>query len=98
MQDFIEIGSAPYDEECVQVNRTEDYLGPMRDECLRFKDLIRRKLGPEPDGARLSIKSNPHDFGTYLEVVCYFDEDNEEAREYAFRCEAESPRTWNDVG
>lgn len=96
MKEYIEIGSAPCNEECVSVNPDVDYLPAMRQECLRFMDLIRKKLGPEPEGAHLSVKSNPHDFGTYLEVVCYYDDQDEEASRYAYGCESEAPKTWDD--
>ncbi len=96
MRDHIEIGSSPCDEACVQVNPQGDYHDAMKAECRRFLELIRKKLGPEPEGTRLSIKSNPHDFGTYYEVVCYFDDVYPEAQAYAFRCESDAPRTWND--
>ena len=96
MRDDISIGSAPCDEDCVQVNPQGDYHEAMRAECRRFLELIRKKLGPEPEGARLAIKSNPHDFGTYYDVVCYYDTESEEAIKHAFRCEGEAPRTWTD--
>jgi hypothetical protein len=96
MRDYISIGSAPPLEDCVQVNPSGDYHEAMREECQRFRDLIRKKLGPEPPGAMLTVKSNPHDFDTYYDVVCYFDTENEEATKYAFRCEAEPPSTWDD--
>ena len=96
MRDDISIGSAPSEEECVQVNPQGDYHEAMRAECRRFLELIRKKLGPEPPGARLAITNNPHDFGTYYDVVVYFEDQDEEARRYAFRCESLSPRTWDD--
>ncbi|MEE9199159.1 MAG: hypothetical protein V3U26_05120 [Dehalococcoidia bacterium] len=96
MRDNIGIGSAPPDEDCVQVNDRGDYHEAMRAECVRFRELIRKKLGPEPLGAMLAVKSNPHDFGTYYEVACYFDTENEEATNYALRCDDEGPRTWDD--
>ncbi len=95
-RDYMELGPAPCEEDCVQVTRKGGYLLKMREECLRFIELIRKKLGPEPEGARLSVKSNPHDFGTYLDVVCYYDDEDDEARRYAYRCEREAPRTWTD--
>ena len=95
MRDLIDLGSAPSEEECVQVNKEGNYHKAMREECLRFIDLLRRTFGPEPEGARLSVKSNPHDFGTYFSTVCYFEDDNEAARKYAFRCEAETPARWD---
>ncbi len=90
------ISSAPYDEDCVQVNPNADYIEPMKAECRRFIELIRKKLGDEPPGATLAIKSFPHDFGTYYEVVCWYDDENEAAAEYAALCESDAPRTWND--
>ncbi|MFH1141963.1 MAG: hypothetical protein V1724_09980 [Chloroflexota bacterium] len=96
MRDYVSIGSSPCDEECVQVNERGDYHDAMKTECRRFLDLIRKKLGPEPPGAHLGIKGNPHDFGTYYEVVCYYDDGDEEAAEYAYRCESDAPRTWAD--
>ena len=63
--------------------------------ALRFIELIRETLGPEPAGAELAIKSFPHDFGTYYEVVIWFEPDDAAAVAYAVRCEDDAPRTWN---
>ena len=94
MRDYTSIGPSPCDEECVQVG-TPDYMALARPECQRFLELIRKELGPEPPGAQLRIKSNAHDFGSYLDVVCYFDDQDEEATDYAYRCEADAPQTWS---
>ena len=96
MRDYVSIGSAPCDEDCVQVTKEGDYHEAMKTECRRFLELIRKKLGPEPPGTRLAVKANPHDFGTYYDVICYFNDNDDEGRHYAFRCEAQSPRTWGD--
>ena len=96
MKDCMSIGSAPCNENCVQVNPEGDYHEAMRAECRRFLELIRKKLGVEPPGARLAVKANPHDFGTYYDVVCWFDDEYEEARHYALRCERDAPTTWED--
>ena len=95
MRDFMDIGSSPCDEPCAQVGEP-DYSAKARAECGRFIELIRKKLGIEPLGAYLAIKSFPHNFGIYHEVVVHFDDDDEEARNYAYLCEAEAPRTWQD--
>ena len=79
MRDFLSIGSSPWDENCVQVGQS-DYYEKAREECMRFIQLLRQKFGPEPEGAELRIKDFPHDFGTYCEVVCWFDTDSAEAR------------------
>ncbi len=97
MRDYVSIGSSPCEEECVQVSKTEDYIIAMKAECRRFLELIRKKLWPEPPGAQLAIKGFEHDFGTYYEVVYYFDTDNEEAVKYVLCCEDEAPRKWDAV-
>jgi hypothetical protein len=95
MSDYLNIGPGPWEEDCVQVNKDGDYTAAMRAECKRYIALIRKHLGMEPDGARLTVKGFPHDFGTYYEVVCVYNEDNEEAVEYALRCESDAPATWD---
>lgn len=95
MRDYLVIGSSPFDEPCVQVG-DPNYHVLSRQECGRFIDLIRKKLGPEPVGAQLAIKGFPHDFGTYHEVVCYYHDDNRESFDYALRCENEAPSKWEE--
>lgn len=93
-RDYFSLGSAPFAEECVSLSPDEDYLPAMRQECNRFIGVMRKIMGEEPPGAKLAIMSNPHDFGTYLDVVCYFDDQNEAAVDYAARCELEVPEYW----
>ena len=93
MKDYIELGQAPCEEACSQVG-DPDYPEKSRAECRRFIELIRKVLGTEPPGAHLKLRSFEHDFGTYREVVCYYDEGNEQAREYAMLCEAKAPTHW----
>ncbi len=93
MRDHIDLGSTPCNEQCAQIGQEGyDIIG--RAECKRFIDLIRKTLGNEPDGAKLAVKCNSHDFGTYYEVVCYFDTDNEASTKYAYDCEANCPTSW----
>ena len=93
MPDYFCIGATPAYEPCAQVG-TEGYREKALAECRRFRDLLRRVIGPEPEGAVLKIKGFPHDFGTYYELVCEFDTGNAAARAYALRCEDEAPATW----
>lgn len=94
MKDYITIGSAPYGEDCVQLDPKVNYLPAMRKECERFISALRKVLGEEPEGAKLKVKSEFHDFGQYLEVVCYYETDNEQAVAYAFKCESDAPEFW----
>jgi hypothetical protein len=96
MKDSISLGSVPAYEKCEQ-------LGPnyrpevARAECNRYIAQLRSQFGPEPQGARLFIKRNQHDFGTYLEVEVEFDDNNEAAIDYAFKLEREAPSKWTEV-
>jgi len=93
MKDYLEIGQAPCDEECAQVG-DPNYQEKALQEAERYIELIRAKLGPEPDGARLRIKSFPHDYGNYYEVVVAYDDEYPESVEYAFNVEANLPTNW----
>lgn len=92
----IYLGECPCDEPCQQLG-TDTYDPIMAQaECRALINQIRRICGNEPDGARLKIKANPHDFGTYHSVEVYYQTDNEQATEYAFQCEEKYPETWDD--
>ena len=97
MRDYVSIGSTPCNEDCVQVG-AEDYSRLSGIECGAFIDAIKKKMGEPPGGAYLTVKSFPHDFGSYKEVCCVFDEENEAATNYAFDCEGKAPATWEEVG
>lgn len=90
---YVSIGPTPAEEECAQVG-DENYESKAIAECIRFIELLRKKFGPEPDGARLSSKSFSHDYGSYREVVCYYNDSKPDSVEYAFKCENEAPGTW----
>lgn len=93
-RDYMDLGAAPYLEDPVFVG-SEGYEGRARAECIRFVDQLRRTFGPEPAHAQLRVKENPHDFGYYFSVVCYFNDDDEESTQYAKRCESECPARWD---
>ena len=95
-RDYMMLGSTPPNETCAQVGTT-GYTELARAECRRYIELIKKKMGDPPGGAYLAIRSFPHDFGSYFEVVCYFDSLNESETEYALSCEGKGPLTWDDV-
>ena len=97
MKDYFTLGPTPCDEPCAQVGEP-NYRATALKECTRFIQLLREKFGSEPEGAWLSAKAFPHDFGTYYEVVVYFNTDRQESVDYALRCEAEMPATWEGEG
>jgi hypothetical protein len=95
VMDSINLASAPVDEECAQLG-SDGYYERAKRECNAFIRQLRREFGDEPVGARLYIKSQPHDFGSYYEVECKFDEKFPKAIEYAFELEANLPENWDE--
>jgi hypothetical protein len=91
------LGPAPAEAACVQVG-SPDYARDARTECRAYIDAIRKVCGPEPDGAHLTVKSQPHEFGSYYEVAVVFDPDDSAAAEYASKVDESAPTRWSDAG
>jgi len=94
MNDWLDIGSSPPDETCAQIG-SPDYHDRARVECRVYINLLRRIYGPEPDGARLCIRRNAHDFGTNLSVACCYESGNQQAIDYALLCDSGKPSEWD---
>ena len=95
MRDHMSIGSSPCDEPCAQVGQ-DNYAVQAKQECRRYIELLLKKFGEPPEGASLSVKGFPHDFGTYYEVVVNYDDDDRAGLDYALLLEGNSPATWDD--
>jgi hypothetical protein len=95
MKDYISIAPSPLGEDCAQVG-ADNYPERSRAECRALIHQLHRQLGAEPTGARLKMKSNPHDFGSYMDVICEYVELYPDAIEYAYKCEAECPEFWDE--
>jgi hypothetical protein len=91
--DYLNIGSTPPEEDCAQVG-ANDYSERSRVECRVYAEQLKR-IWPNGD---FRVKSFPHDFGSYREVVAYFDPDNQldPRNDCAFEAEAEGPMEWDD--
>lgn len=96
MRDYMEVGSSPADEACVQVITGQDYMPAMRAELQRYKAMLERRFPDAPDGAYFTVRWNQHDFGSYGEVAVRFDDDDREAAAFAYFVEAHCPATWDD--
>ena len=96
MTDYLEVGPTPSGEDCQQVGTPQYDAAMARRECQQFITAIRRVCGEEPAGATLTIRSNPHDFGTYPEVAVRFNDNVETAVAYAYHVEANAPEYWSD--
>lgn len=92
--DKIEIGSSPYGEDCAQVG-TPDYQEKAKKELVAYRNQLIRQFGQPPEGVVIKIKGNPHDFGTYYELVAVYNEDDEQAAHYAYQLEGEGPEFWD---
>ena len=95
-EDVIYLGSTPSNEDCAQVG-SPDYPERSRAECRAFITAIKRVCGEPPEGARLTIKSESHDFGTYREVAIIFDGTSKEAADYADKVDRHAPATWEEA-
>jgi hypothetical protein len=88
------LGPSPVDEECVQVG-SDNYLANAQKECKRYMELLEKKFDLL-DGMYFQITYNAHDFGTYLDVEVFFNENDEEQLNYASYIEDNLPFTWED--
>lgn len=91
--------SSPADEECAQVGR-DGYAERARLECQVYIAQLKRAYNSFhgeaiPESLTLRIKSNLHDYGTYLEVAASFDDNDEKAVAAAFWLDEHCPLTWD---
>lgn len=100
MRQIIELGSAPYAEDCVQVRSDQPYMIPMRHECELYRDQLRRLLDEHDpvlsNSVSLPIKRYEHDFGPYLEVCISYDDADLRVCDLAFWLEENLPEFWSD--
>ncbi len=103
MKEYIELGGAPYGEECAQVG-APDYWDRANKECRTYIRQLFRLLNdngyPEdtlPEGFNLVVKSHSHDYGTYYEVACRFNGECERSCDIATWLENNSPEKWDEV-
>lgn len=95
MRDSIYVGgTAPNAEDCEQLGPDYD-AQKARKEARAYVNQLRRVYGEEPLGARLFVKSNPHDFGTYLSVECEYNDALPDSVDYAFKVESGCDE-WDD--
>ena len=96
--EYFELGTTPTEEKCVQVSKTEDYLPAMEKEANRFKEMLQTKFEDFILGdMHLTIKRNSHDFGTYLDVILRYDQDDYAQAECALYICNNLPKKWADI-
>lgn len=96
MREYIELGSAPAEEDCAQVG-SDNYYEKAKEESKKYISLLEKKFGKyKPLNCSFKRKSFPHDFGDYYEVVVTYDSDDEESMNFAYHVESNLPTTWFD--
>ena len=97
MREYITLGPTPCEEACAQVG-SDNYSIDSDHECRRYIQLLIKLFPDTPEyynsHMTFTKKGFPHDFGTYHEVVVWYDTDNEESVKFAFHVEANLPANW----
>lgn len=86
MIDYLYIGECPADEECLQNDDPRSAA-----ECRIYARQLRRQFPL----ARIRVKREPHDFGSYHTVVAEYDDGIPEEMGAAFDVEENSPLNWD---
>jgi hypothetical protein len=89
------LGPTPREEECAQVG-TDEYPVRVRREGKAYIGQLVRMFANPPEGAQFRLKSFPHDFGNYYEVVVSFDPAVKTAAEFARHVEGNLPSEWDE--
>lgn len=92
MRDYLTLGPTPACEECEQVGPNFN-ASVARKEMRAYINQLKRQFGED---TQFGIKSFPHDFGSYSEVVVYYNPDNEKEMEAAFNVESNLPENWDN--
>lgn len=92
---YIEFDTVPLEEECVQLKKTGTDYDRMIAEANAFKGQLKRMF-PPPPGCKIRVAAVPHDFGSYYEVRAYYNQNDEEATNWAYNIEANLPNHWDE--
>lgn len=96
MTNYIHLpGTAPNAEPCAQLGE-DDYLRNARIEAHAYIKLLRRVYGGNPIGTRFSVTRCQHDFGMYLDIRFYFDDEDQRHVAYMDRLENGCDH-WDDM-
>ena len=95
MLDYIYLSqTTPCDEPCAQVG-TNDYLHNARIEIRVYIDQLKRAFGNNPEGSFFKVVRCPHDFGTYLDIRFYYDDEDQLHIKYMMAIESGCHK-WDD--
>jgi len=94
--DYLYLSCTPSAEPCEQV----PYKDPEKAkyECKVFISQLKRQFPEQTNQGLVGFKItlNPHDFGSYHDVIVMFMEDNEESVNAAYHIESNMPEYWDE--
>lgn len=95
------LGPVPCGENCAQLGHTPDYNVVARKECRAYINQLSRQFRNAPIGVYLKTKWNKYDLGVgevaeYPEVIVCFDENDENACDFAQKMESSLPEFWDE--
>jgi len=93
--DYMEIGPNPCEEDCAQLG-TPDYRRISNIEMDVYIDQLCREFATRLDYVDFGKKWFNHDFGSYGEVVVYYNTEDELSTKAAFFIEANLPMNWDE--
>ncbi len=100
MINYLELGSSPANEPCVQTT-DPNYSELGRAECERYRDTLYAAYYAAHPGkecpAVLRVKGNAHDFGTYYEAAVRFDDRDDSQIAAAYWFEENAPANWTEI-
>lgn len=91
MLDFIELGSAPFEEECAQLGEP-DYKSNAKKECWEYRRQLQRMF---PDENSILFQLRKLNDGSH-QVVAVYDSTNVEAIDSADHIETNRPARWDE--
>jgi len=92
MRNFEYLGPCPVLEDGIQMNQEGHYA-----EVVRFRNMLREKFINLPETVSFAVKENPHDAGSYYEVIVRFDDDEEESSACAYFIQDNYPQYWTET-
>ncbi len=96
MLDYIELSqTTPCDEPCAQVGG-ENYVTHSRMEARAYVNQLIRTLGVLPAGSFFKVVRCQHDFGPYLDLRFYYDDEDQQHVKYMMDVETGCEK-WDDA-
>ncbi|KZB93523.1 hypothetical protein AVM11_11660 [Sphingomonas melonis TY] len=98
MSHIIDIGGAPAEEECAQLGQTIDFEAANLAEVTAYKLAIIARHGLPPEGCKLIVHNNRHDFGLYRTLALRVDDEESEAVDAYAEAVEPGLETWIEAG